>query len=220
LWSFFSQIGIPLELLMVVIMIPLGAVVVVLFRNVVGLKTFGTFLPVLIASSARHTGLMWGAIGFVLLILIASLVRRCTARLELLHSPQLAVMLTAVIGVMLFGGRLAVEMGFGSLGKLSLFPVAIIAITAERFTLMEIEDGWREAWATMLRTLVVVGFCAVVINSLSLQILMMAFPELLFVVAALNIWLGRWVGLRLSEWVRFHGLLWSQPQETMKGGEA
>ncbi len=208
LWGFFSEIGIPLDLLRVVIMIPLGAVVVVLFRNVVGLKTFGTFLPVLIAASARHTGLLWGMVGFVALILFASGVRRVTARLELLHSPQLAVLLTAVIGGMLFGGRAAVELGFTSLGRISLFPVAILAITAERFTLMEIEEGAREAWWTMARTLLVVAFCYLTINSLSLQILMLAFPELLLLVAAINIWLGRWVGLRMTEWIRFRGLMW------------
>jgi hypothetical protein len=188
-------------------MIPLGAVVVVIFRNVVGLRTFGTFLPVLIAASARHTGLVWGLVGFVLLILLASTVRRLTARLELLHSPQLAVLLTVVIGAMLFGGQAAVDLGLTSLGRISLFPVAILAITAERFTLMEIEDGRAAAWKAMLQTLLVVAACYVAINSLSLQILMLAFPELLLVVAAVNIWLGRWVGLRLSEWIRFKGLI-------------
>lgn len=203
IWGFFAQIGMPLDLLKVVIMIPLGAVVVVIFRNVLGVRTFGTFLPVLIAASARHTGLVWGLIGFSALILLASLVRRLTAKLELLHSPQLAVLLTVVIGAMLFGGSAAVDAGAVALGRISLFPVAITAITAERFTLMEVEDGTWKAWGTLLRTLVVVCFCYVTINSLSLQILMLAFPELLLVVIALDIWLGRWVGLRLSEWLRF-----------------
>ncbi|TNF33310.1 MAG: transglutaminase [Deltaproteobacteria bacterium] len=203
IWGFFAQIGMPLDLLKVVIMIPLGAVVVVIFRNVLGVRTFGTFLPVLIAASARHTGLVWGIIGFSSLILLASLVRRLTAKLELLHSPQLAVLLTVVIGAMLFGGSAAVDAGVVELGRISLFPVAITAITAERFTLMEVEDGAWKAWSTLFKTMVVVCFAYVTINSLSLQILMLAFPELLLVVIALDIWLGRWVGLRLSEWLRF-----------------
>lgn len=37
-------------------MLPLGALVVVLFRNVIGVPTFGTFLPALIAAAAGGRG--------------------------------------------------------------------------------------------------------------------------------------------------------------------
>jgi hypothetical protein len=59
--------------------------------------------------------------------------------------------------------------------------------------------------------MVVVFFCYLTMNSLALQILMIAFPELLLVVIALDKWLGRWVGLRFSEWVRFRAIL--EPRE-------
>ncbi len=207
LWAVFEKLGIPLDLLKIVIMIPLGAVVVVIFRNVLGLRTFGTFLPALIAAAAVNTGFWWGAIGFVVLLLLASGVRRLCAHLELLHSPQLAVLLTAVIGAMLLTAFVADAHGLARLARISLFPVAILAITAERFTLVEIEEGPLDAWATLLRTLVVVYFCHLTMSSLALQILMLGFPELLLVVVAIDIWLGRWMGLRLTEWVRFRGLL-------------
>lgn len=211
-WAVFSELGIPLDLLKIVIMIPLGAVVIVLFRNVLGLRTFGTFLPVLIAAAARSTGFLWGALGFVILILAVSLLRHVLKRLELLHSPQLAVLLTMVIGSMLLLAVLAHRAGLSDLARVSLFPVAILAITAERFSMMEDEEGRREAWWTMLRTLVVVGFCYLTMQSLSLQILMLGFPELLLVIIAVDIWLGRWIGLRFTEWLRFRPLLlWSRP---------
>jgi hypothetical protein len=212
LWAVFSKLGIPLDLLKIVIMIPLGAVVVVIFRNVFGFRTFGTFLPVLIAASARHTGLLWGLAGFVGILLVVSIVRRITGRLQLLHSPQLAILLTTVIGVMLVTAILADHLGVPALARVTLFPVAIMAITAERFTLMDVEEGLWVAWATLLRTLVVVTVAYLCINSLSLQVMMLAFPELLLAVVVIDLWLGRWMGMRLLEWVRFRSLLSSQPQ--------
>jgi len=209
-WNAFAELGIPLDLLKVLIMIPLGALVVLIFRNVVGLRTFGTFLPALIAAASRGTGIGWGLLGFLMLILLVSFVRRLLERLELLHSPLLTVLLTTVIGSMLMVAVLGVHLGLNGLPKISLFPVAIMAITSERFAVMEIEDGRRAALATMAQTLVVVFFCYLVMNSLSLQVLMLGFPELLLVVAALAIWLGRWTGLRLSEWLRFRRLLFEK----------
>lgn len=207
LWAVFDKLGIPLDLLKVIMMIPVGAVVVVIFRNVVGLRTFGTFLPTLIAAAARSTGLLWGLAGFAGIIFLVSIVRRLTARLDLLHSPQLAVLLTTVIGAMLFTAVLAERNGLVDLAHITLFPVALMAITAERFTIMDVEEGWRKAWETMARTLVVTFFCYVTMDSLSMQILLLGFPELLLVVIGVDIWLGRWAGMRLTEWLRFRPVL-------------
>ncbi len=207
LWAAFATIGVPLELLTLILMIPVGATIVTLFRNVLGLRTFGTFLPALVASAAHHTGYWWGMVGFVGLIVAISLTRRLLSRLELLHSPQLAVMLTAVITSMLCISWAGAEFNLRDLARISLFPVAIMAITAERFALMEIEEGGWLAWTTLARTLVVIGFCFVTMHSLSLQIIMLGFPELLLVIIAIDIWLGRWMGLRLSEWIRFRRLI-------------
>ena len=207
LWSVFARLGIPLELLKVIIMIPLGGVVIVIFRNVVGLRTFGTFLPALIAASMRHTGALWGLVGFVGIILVVSLLRRAVAKLQLLHSPLLGVLLTTVIGLMLLIATLSAQYDLPRLARVSLFPFAIMAITSERFSIMYEEAGAREAWTTLLRTMLVVFFCHVTMSSLSLQILVLAFPELLLVTVAINIWLGRWVGLRFTEWLRFRTLL-------------
>jgi hypothetical protein len=41
----------------------------------------------------------------------------------------------------------------------------------------------------------------------------MSFPELLLAVAALNIWIGRWVGLRASEWIRFRQFVFQTTTE-------
>ncbi len=100
-FAVFKKMGIPLELLKSLIMIPLGGVIVVIFRNVIGLRTFGTFLPVLIAVACRNTGLFRGIVGFIGTIAFVSLLRHLTAKLQLLHSPQLGVLLTAVIGLLL-----------------------------------------------------------------------------------------------------------------------
>jgi hypothetical protein len=202
-WKAFNQIGVSFELLKSIIMVPIGAVVIVLFRNVIGLRTFGTFLPVLIAVACRNTGLLWGLIGFVAIVTTVSIIRAIISKLQLLHSPQLGVLLTGVIGMLLLAAVLGARFYLSGLAKVSLFPMVIVAITAERFAIMEIEDGRKTAWKTMAETLIVVSACYIVISSLSLQIVMLAFPELLLLTVVMHLWIGRWVGIRFSEWFRF-----------------
>lgn len=210
LYNVFERIGISQNLLKIILMIPLGALVTVFFRNVVGLETFGTFLPALIAAAARETGLFWGLIGFVIIILSVSFLRRLMDWMQLLHSPKMAIMLTFVVLIMLFITLLGVEAGLFELAHMSLFPIAILAITAERFAIIEEEQGWWDVSKITTSTLFVISACYVVMDSLFLQTLILAYPETLLLVIALNLWLGRWVGMRIMELIRFRRLIFNK----------
>jgi hypothetical protein len=206
-YALFENIGISQNLLKIVLMIPLGALVVVFFRNIVGLETFGTFLPALIAAASRETGLVWGLVGFVVIILVAAVLRRLLDWLHLLHSPKMSIMLTFVVIVMLAVSVAGVYFGLFDLAHVSLFPIAILAITAERFALIEAEQGLRKSFTITGVTLLVVSACYWVMDSLFLQSAIIAFPELLLSVIAVNLWIGKWTGLRLTEFFRFRRLI-------------
>ena len=207
LYAFFDRVGISQNLLTIILMLPLGALVTVVFRNVIGLETFGTFLPALIASAARETGLLWGLVGFVLIVLVSAVVRRGLDWLQLLHSPKMAIMLTTVVIVMMAMTVGGVQLGLFELAHMTLFPIAILAITAERVALMEAEQGAVKVAKITFMTLLVIAVCYAVMESLFMQSLILAFPELLLVVIALNLWLGKWIGIRVMEFVRFRRLI-------------
>ena len=207
LYAIFERIGVSQNLLKIILMLPFGALVTVVFRNVIGVHTFGTFLPALIAAAARETGLFWGALGFTLVIIIAAGLRKALDWMQLLHSPKMAIMLTFVVITLLSLTVGAVHTGLFEFAHITLFPIAILAITAERFALIETEQSFRAATGILLMTLLVMAFAYVVMDSLFLQSLVLAFPELLLIVIALNLWLGKWMGMRVVEFARFRRLL-------------
>lgn len=210
LYSVFDRIGVSQNLLKIILMIPLGALVVVICRNVIGLETFGTFLPALIASASRETGLFWGMVGFISIIGFTSLLRKGLDWLQLLHSPKMAIMLSVVVVCLLMITVVGVRFDLFDLAHMSLFPIAILAITAERFALIEEEQGFVKAAKMMGTTLVVISLCYVVMDSQFLQSMMLAFQELLLVLIALNLWLGKWIGMRVMEFLRFRMLVFKQ----------
>ncbi len=206
-WDAFHRVGIPLNLLKIILMIPIGALVTVVLRNVVGLEMFGTFLPALIAAAARETGLLWGTIGFLLVLGAASLARTALARFSLLHAPKMAILLVVVVASILTLTVAGVRMGLFELAHVSLFPIAILAITSERFCILWEENGLRRAATMLAQTMLAVAICYAAMASLALQVLVLGFPELLLIVIALNLWLGRWTGVRLREYWRFRAML-------------
>ena len=52
----------------VLVLIPLGGLLVVVLRNVIGFPTFGTFMPILIALAFRETQLLWGIVLFTFIV--------------------------------------------------------------------------------------------------------------------------------------------------------
>lgn len=109
IYEVFERLDISPGFLQMLLMLPLGAFVTVVFRNVLGLETFGTFLPALIAAAAQETGLFWGLVGFVGIIVTASIVRRFLEWLQLLHSPKMAIMLTVVVMLLIAAAIAGVE---------------------------------------------------------------------------------------------------------------
>lgn len=207
LYAHFERVGISQNLLKILLMLPLGALVTVIFRNVIGLETFGTFLPALIAAAARETGLLWGIAGFLGIVLASAVIRRGLDWMQLLHSPKMAIVLTVVVIVMMATTVGGVHLGLFELAHVTLFPIAILAITAERVALMEAEQGALKVARITLMTLIVIAACYGVMDSLFMQSLVLAFPELLLVVIALNLWLGKWIGIRVMEFLRFRRLI-------------
>ncbi len=74
-----------------------GALLLVFLRNVIGIGTFGTFMPVLMAMSFRETELIWGLLLFSIIIAISLIVRIYFESLKLLVVPRLAAVLIVVI---------------------------------------------------------------------------------------------------------------------------
>jgi len=208
-----TQVRVPLGLLKVILMIPAGVLVLVIARNIIGVPAFGTFMPVLVAVAFRDTGLGWGLILFGGIIAVAAFLRHLLEGLHLLHTPRLAVVMTAI--VFLVGGVAVVGAFRPDLPgpEVTLFPLAILTLTVERFVLLIEQDGLKAALGVLGGTVCVVSAAYAVMTEPLVQRVFLVFPETLFGVAALFILLGKWRGLRLNEYLRFRAL-------AARGGEA
>ena len=84
--------------------------------------------------------------------------------------------------------------------------MVIMANMIENFTNTQLERGTGEALRLTLSTLLVATCSYVGIENTGLKPLVLAFPEILIAVIGIELLLGRWRGLRLTEYVRFYGL--------------
>ncbi|MFV0421080.1 UUP1 family membrane protein [Oleidesulfovibrio sp.] len=205
----FSIYSLPLQFqnsFKLLLLIPFGALVVVVMRNLVGIRTSGTFLPILIAMTFIQTSLISGLILFVMVVSLGLVLRSYLSRLNLLLVPRISAVLVFVIVIYLALAVISYKLGseFGLL--VSFFPMIIIAWTIERMSILWEEEGPKEVLIQGGGSLLTASLVYLLITNSYVEHISYAFPELLLVVLAIILCIGSYTGYRLSELRRFEPL--------------
>jgi len=190
----------------IILLVPIGALLVVVLRNIIGIQTFGTFMPVLIALAFRETELLLGLVFFTGIIVAGLAIRFYLEHLKLLLVPRLAAIVVIVVLLMaalsVITHKLGIERGL----SISLFPMIIMTMTIERMSLVWEENGPFAAIAQGLGSLLAAAAIYLIITNHYVEHLVFVFPETLLVVLAFILLLGRYCGYRLFELFRFASL--------------
>ena len=199
-------LGLPLSeraVFRYIVLIPLGAFVVVLMRNLVGVATLGTFMPVLLALALLEIPLARGLVMFSVLIAAGLWFRFLLSRLNLLVVPRVAACVVIVTLLMMLMSVLSYRLGLSGGVQITLFPMIIIAWTIERMSLIWEEEGKHSALTQVGGSLLVAVLAFLFMKIGQIQYWAFYFPELLLVLLAGILLIGRYTGYRLSELIRF-----------------
>jgi hypothetical protein len=195
------------DMIKVLLLIPVGALLVTIFRTVIGVPTFGTFTPILLSLAFRQVSVELGVISLSMVILMGWLLRKLLDQMKILVIPRLAIVLTMVVICVLTIMIIGYHLNERQIVYISLFPMVIMTWIVERFSVLEIEDGTKTAVKTAVGTIVISAITHWVFGMKNVKAYLFAFPEILFMVMAVLLLLGRYTGIRLSELWRFRELL-------------
>ena len=186
-----------------IVLIPLGAFVVVLMRNIIGIPTLGTFMPVLLALALLEIKPLQGILMFSILVGAGLWFRFLLSRMNLLVVPRVAACVVIVTLLMMLMGVISYQLGMSVGIKITLFPMIIIAWTLERMSLIWEEEGKKSAMVQVSGS-VFVAVCAYYFMKVSqIQYWAFYFPEMLLLLLAFILLIGRYTGYRISELIRF-----------------
>lgn len=190
-----------------ILLVPFGALVVVMLRILAGLRTSGTFMPVLIALAFMETTLLAGLVMFILIVGMGLVIRSYLSSLNLLLVARISAVMIVVILIMSFMSILSFKLGIKEVLTVTFFPMIILAWTIERMSILWEEEGAREVFIQGGGSLIVAVFAYFVMSDSFVSHIAFNFPELLLVVLAFIIMLGRYSGYRISELIRFRSMV-------------
>lgn len=186
-----------------IMLLPVGALVVAMLRVLVGIRTSGTFMPVLIALAFLQTELLPGLSSFIIVVAIGLMIRSYLSSLNLLLVARIAVLVVIVIGIISIFSILSYRLGLIEGLTITFFPMIILAWTIERMSITWEEEGPREVMLQGGGSLFVAVIAYLCMSQPQVEHLAFHFPELHLVLLAMILLVGRYTGYRLLELRRF-----------------
>jgi hypothetical protein len=189
------------------LLIPIGALIIVILRNLVGIATSGTFMPILIAMVLLQTSLLTGICLFLTVVSVGLVLRSYLSHLNLLLVPRISAVLVFVIIIYVVISVISIKMGFEAGLKVTFFPMIIISWTIERMSILWEEESPKDVFIQGGGSLFAASLIYLAMENKYIGHLTYSFPELLLVVLAVIIMIGSYSGYRLTELRRFEPLV-------------
>ncbi len=205
--NFLVNKGVPINNITLILMLPIIATILSFSRQVIGIKAFGIITPALTTLTFLVMGLEYGLIVFAAVLLSGTVTRLIVRRLHLLYLPRMALVLTSVsLSILLLLG-IGVITEQAAVLSFSIFPILILTLLAEEFIAVQFTAGARSAFTITAWTIILAIACYYIVSWELLRTIVISYPEVIILGIPLNILLGRWSGLRLTEYFRFRKLL-------------
>jgi len=186
---------------------PIAILFVVLLRNVIGVRTMGTFTPMLIAMSFVQTGFWAGLVCFSFIVSLGLLIRFVMSKLNLLLVPRISAVVIFVILIITALTFMGYNLNFKIAQASVYFPIIITAWVIERASIIWEEEGAKNAWHELSNSLLVGIIVYCVISSEYIRHIMFVFNEINLVILFVVMLLGTYTGYRLTELKRFAPLV-------------
>lgn len=188
------------------LLLPIGVLIVVFLRIIIGIKTSGTFMPVLIAMSFLQTSLIVGLLGFVAIVGVGLIVRSWLSHLNLLLVARISAVIITVICLIGLVSFFTYKIGLTEGVKITFFPMIILSWTIERMSILWEEEGYKEVLKQGGGSLFVAVCAYLSMSSFFIQHLTFNFLGLQLVLLSLVLIMGNYTGFRFSEMKRFKSL--------------
>ena len=172
------------RLVEILLLLPIAALIICIFRNVIGLNSFGTFAPALIGLAFHDLHSLPGILVFVTILLIGWLMRRVLDHYHLLQVPRVATMLTLIMIVLISAVVAANLYGAPTTRYISLFPHDYPVRHGR--TLLDAGDRRQHlaSFRTLFQTMLIATVIALVLSRSEIVQHMFRYPETLGLIMA------------------------------------
>ncbi len=208
------QNGVPVNTVVLILLFPLVVALVTAARHLVGIRGAGILTPALLSVAFLATGIWAGVLLFVIILLVTMMARAALKRLKLQYLPRVSLLLW-IVSAGVFGALLLASLSdIRSLVNIGIFPILILMLLSETFIDIQQGRSSSEARALIVQTFILAMIASLLLGWELVQTAVLIYPEAIFLgVGVFDVFMGRYTGLRLSEYLMYRGIVKEDEEE-------
>jgi PKD repeat protein len=195
--------GVPSNTVRLVLVLSVIVTVVSFMKQVIGLDTLGVYTPSMLAISFIALDVWFGLFILLAILLISLITRRFIKRYRMMYIPRMSFVMIVVSLLILVLLMLGTFFNVTQIIAISIFPMFLLISVVERCISLVGDKGLKTASGIMVEVIIVSLIAYLVADSAYVRTMVLAYPEIVFALLVVNVFLGRWKGLRIVEYVRF-----------------
>ena len=209
------------RLYLILLLIPIVATIIGFARYVIGIRSinfytplFATFILFEIAnttgSSNFLSGLKYGLLFFVIVFLTSTVFYKILKRLRMHYIPKLSIIITATSLTMMFVLSLMALFEKTLPLSISSFLFVGLIVMSEGFMSIYAKKNFKYTAILTIESLAISIISYTVISLYGVQQFVITNPWIVLVLIVVNVYIGRFLGLRWMEYWRFRTILLNQ----------
>lgn len=201
--------GVPANMLVLMLLFPVIVSFIAASRHIVGLEGFGVYGPAVLAVAFLSTGIVTGILLFLVITAVALVGRSGFRQMKLQYLPRTALLVwfvsLVIFLILLFSPYFTSLVNIASVG---IFPILVLILLSENFIGSQISLTSSRLAQMTFETILLSAGAAWLMGLNVVQDVVILHPEFtIILVALIDILVGKYTGLRVSEYFRFKAIL-------------
>jgi hypothetical protein len=199
--------GVPTNTIVLILLLPLLATIVVAFRYLVGLSGIGLLVPIALSITLLGTDVTPGFIMLAAIIMASLVSRLILRRFPIMQMPKVALSMLMVSLFLLIALTISSIYGVIDVRSLSIFPILLFILLSDRIVSLFLERDFVDTVQTTIITLFLAILGFLLLTWEQLRLFTLIYPESILLLIPINIMIGRYFGLRMTEYIKFQPIL-------------
>lgn len=199
--------GVPSATVILILLLPMLATIIAFIRHVIGLPSIGMLVPVALSITLLSTGITIGLVLLATIIFSSTVARILLKKVRIMQLPKMAISMFIVSIFIFLVLTISALSGIFEVRQLSIFPVLLLILLSEEIISVQLERNAQEMIMISMVTFAIGILGFLLLSSVHLRNTILLYPELIFLLIPINIIIGRYFGLRLTEYFRFTSIM-------------
>lgn len=202
-----SNTWVKLSDIYIILLLPIFLTLVGFSKHVIWISTLGTIIPVFMSLLYIELWIPFTLWLLALLVIVNIWISKFISKYTLLYTPKVTFITILNLFVFMFLYQVVWYFDILEMQLDNILYIVLFFIIAEKLITIITSKEFREYKKSLSWTIIISLLCYMLYNIDTLLVFLAAYPEVLIILVPFNFILGRFTGLRITEYLRFREIV-------------